>query len=542
MENQQNVQMQNQQPVDECRLFMRARYAFFGGAAALYALFYTFCLYKNTSGITYPFFVAGTLCCFYLCIRKSGVPSGRQDSGEKEAGKVTFAWKRGSLFYLVSLMLLGISVFLTDNGYINTITGFGIVLLFISLMIHQYVDDDGWNFSKYLYVTGQIVIETIASLGYPVSDGNAWFREREKTGRLGKGRYVILGVLILIPLLVVILALLASADAVFYDIFCQLFEKINIRDGIGICLMIICVFFAFYSFIAMLNRHLISAECRENRNQEPVLAITVTSVLAAVYLFFCGIQIVYLFFGKGGLPEGYTYASYARQGFFQLLAVCIINLIIVLVCLAFFRESKVLKGILAVISLCTYIMVASSAYRMILYIRMKHLTFLRILVLWGLVVIALILAGIIASIFRSRFRLFRYVTVVVTVSYIFLAFLKPDYWIAKYNMEFVDRGERTEQILSHGDPEQVAGLWDYNEYDDFRYLSGLSADAAPVLASAENYEFLTGDSVESYGTNWMERYYRELAEKAEECGIRTFNLSRYIGGRMLEKQAGISEK
>ena len=29
-----------------------------GGASALYALFYTFCLYRNASGITYPFFVA----------------------------------------------------------------------------------------------------------------------------------------------------------------------------------------------------------------------------------------------------------------------------------------------------------------------------------------------------------------------------------------------------------------------------------------------------------------------------------------------------
>ena len=32
-----------------------------GAATALYALLYTICLYRNTSGITYPFFVAGTL-------------------------------------------------------------------------------------------------------------------------------------------------------------------------------------------------------------------------------------------------------------------------------------------------------------------------------------------------------------------------------------------------------------------------------------------------------------------------------------------------
>ena len=37
-----------------------------------------------------------------------------------------------------------------------------------------------------------------------------------------------------------------------------------------------------------------------------------------------------LFLGKMQLPEGYTYAQYAREGFFQLLAVSILNLILVL--------------------------------------------------------------------------------------------------------------------------------------------------------------------------------------------------------------------
>ena len=51
---------------------MRGAFPFFGWASAVYALFYTFCLYKNASGITYPFFVAGTLAYFGLCTRKSG--------------------------------------------------------------------------------------------------------------------------------------------------------------------------------------------------------------------------------------------------------------------------------------------------------------------------------------------------------------------------------------------------------------------------------------------------------------------------------------
>jgi len=77
---------------------------------------------------------------------------------------------------------------------------------------------------------------------------------------------------------------------------------------------------------------------------------------------------MYLFIGNMQLPEGYTYSGYAREGFFQLLAVCILNLLLVLICLYLFRENIVLKLILTLISGCTYIMILSSALRMIMYI------------------------------------------------------------------------------------------------------------------------------------------------------------------------------
>ena len=353
-------------------------------------------------------------------------------------------------------------------------------------------------------------------MGRPFSDGAVWRQKRIQEGKKdGKGRYVALGLLVAVPLGLFILALLVSADAVFRDLFVRLFRHINIGNILLVLCMLVLGFFASYGFMAMLNSRVIKEECRENRNQEPVLAITFTSVLAVMYLVFCSIQVVYLFMGQMRLPEGYTYSSYARQGFFQLLAVCIINLIIVLVCLGFFRESRVLKGILTVISLCTYIMVASSAYRMILYIQICQLTFLRIIVLWALAVTALVLGGIIVTIFRPGFRLFRYCVTIVTVFYILLAFAKPDYWIARYNMQFVDFTAVSEEPAE-------------DSYRDFYYLSHLSADAAPILAAPENYEFLKNKSYS------MEEYFSRMERKSEGMGIRGFNVSRYLAGKAID--------
>ena len=49
---------------------LKEHFSFFGIGSALYAIFYTFCLYKNASGITYPFFVAGTLCYFFFSMHQ----------------------------------------------------------------------------------------------------------------------------------------------------------------------------------------------------------------------------------------------------------------------------------------------------------------------------------------------------------------------------------------------------------------------------------------------------------------------------------------
>ena len=131
--------------VDEHRIFMRKNYAFFGGASALYALFYAFCLYRNASGITWPFFVAGTLVYFYSCTRRSGVPWNGSAPWNRNV-----PWKKDSIFYLVSILLLGVSVFLTDNIAINNVTKAGIFLLVVSMMLHQYLNDERWNLPKYL--------------------------------------------------------------------------------------------------------------------------------------------------------------------------------------------------------------------------------------------------------------------------------------------------------------------------------------------------------------------------------------------------------
>lgn len=201
------------------------------------------------------------------------------------------------------------------------------------------------------------------------------------------------------------------------------------------------------------------------RNFDPIIGITFTSIISLIYLIYCAIQIMYLFIGmRIGLPEQVTYAEYARSGFWELLFVSVINFIMILLCMYLFRN-VVLKVILTVICGCTFVMILSSGYRMMMYVGEYYLTFLRVLVLWFLIVLALIIAGMVVSIYKKRFPLFHYIVAVVGVMYIGFSFSRPDVIVAKYDI----------------------ARWKGTSDADFYYLmyEVSSIDAAPELAKID---------------------------------------------------------
>jgi len=79
----------------------------------------------------------------------------------------------------------------------------------------------------------------------------------------------------------------------------------------------------------------------------PITVSTMLILIDLLYAFFIAIQFSYLFGSlRYGLPQNFTYAQYARKGFFELVAVTLINLIILLGAMNFTKASgsKLDKG------------------------------------------------------------------------------------------------------------------------------------------------------------------------------------------------------
>ena len=477
-------------------------FRYFGIGCLLYGIFFTICLYKGFHGITMPVlslvtigFLLGGFKRLYIKVGKS-------------------AW-----FYLAAWFVLSVSNCLTGSRVLIIFNTCGMFLLLLSFLLTHFCTTERWSFGKFCGEMFILPFAAIAYIGYPFRSAGKFFK-RDESKKSGNTKYIWLGIFISIPLLLIIVGLLVSADAVFRDLFVRLFRDISLPERP--VWMFILLATGILGSYGMLADGTINNAVSEKSRWEPVVGITFLSIITVVYLVFSVIQISYLFLGNSDLPEGYTYATYAREGFFQLLFVCLINLVIILVCISRFRENKILKGVLTVFSCCTFIMIASSAMRMILYIENYQLTFLRILVLWALSVITVLLAGCIVTIYKNSFPLLQYITVTVTIFYIIFSLAKPDYLIAKYN-------------LTHD-----------SENADLEYLIVLlSTDAIPAMEEEGILEeiFYEDNKIKenSFDEDGYGPYsvYRQSLGYVEDLnrqmGILDFNFSYYHAGNIMKK-------
>ena len=483
---------------------VRLNFSYFAGLSLAFGLIYAFCLYKNPGGITYPLFVAAACLCGVLACRKLGRPV-----------------KRGSWFLLGSAILLGIGTCRTAEWALIAANGLALVLLGCVFGIHQFYEDAGWNIGKYLSSILLYLLHALGQLPLPFRHLKSFLKQQENR-KIRRAAAFLAGILAAVPALFILTGLLSRADVVFsgfvHEIILNWMRPIT---AFHILFMVCFGFFAMYCLICCCQAQPLTPEVKDRRFGEPLAALAFMGSITLVYAVFCAIQIYCLFLGKGSLPEGYTYSSYARQGFFQLLFVAFLNLVMVLCCLKYIRASRILNVLLTVICGCTAIMLASAVYRMMLYVSTYHLTYLRLIVLWFLAMLAVLLPGVALIIWKPRFPLFRFSLTVVTVFYLALVWGKPGSVIGW-------------DYVSHLNRETISE-------SDVRFLiRGLSADAAPAIASldltweevkavlpfsATNEAQIT-DSALARPNSWFSAYYAlHAGNNYRNMGIRNYNFA-----------------
>lgn len=216
---------------------------------------------------------------------------------------------------------------------------------------------------------------------------------REKTNKILNA---VFGIIVGIVFSIVILLLLMSADDYFNKFVSKSFISINFDFSKIMQFVIFFIIIFSIGVNLMRNRYIVMKE-NKTRKIDHTIIISMLSVINLVFVLFLISEVSKLCGNFLQIPKGYIYSSYAREGFFQLLFVTIINFSIILYLIYktnVIKENKIIRNLVLILIVFSVLLIFNSYYRMFLYIGKFGFTNLRLQVILFLLM-ELILFGII---------------------------------------------------------------------------------------------------------------------------------------------------
>lgn len=227
------------------------------------------------------------------------------------------------------------------------------------------------------------MLDAIAGAPTPLK---ALVERREDAGSSRVAPYV-RGAAIAVPLLVVLGALLASADAVFSDLLDDIIPSLDVGETFADVLWAIAFSWVAVGLIvlAVQPKKRDESVVREpatwavKRKERPekdhyIEAMVVLGAVSLLFLVFVVVQFAYLFGGAAQVEiPGMTYAEYAREGFFQLVAVAALTVAVISISMRIVgdvaepRMRNAFKAVCWLMVALTFVILASALKRIGLY-------------------------------------------------------------------------------------------------------------------------------------------------------------------------------
>jgi hypothetical protein len=333
---------------------------------------------------------------------------------------------------------------------------------------------------------------------------------------------VVKGVLMAIPVLLVFLLLFSSADLIF-EKYVSDFINIDIKPETIIRFILILVstltFIGAYSYLIRDKEDLpVPAQTGQSQKLGRIESSIVLGSVNVLFFIFILVQLTYLFGGESNISaQGFTYAEYARRGFFELIAAAAISLLLLLTADKYVvrkdtDHSLGFKILSASLVIQVILIMASAFIRLSLYEEAYGYTTLRLYSHAFIILLAIIFCLLLYKILRDKrenafaFRVFVLLALFLAV----MNFLNPDAFIARRNIERFAAGGKI----------------------DIYYLSRLSDDALPDAIQLLNIS----------DADLRNSFARELYWSAQEAdssylsGWQSLNISRMKAKKIIDSK------
>lgn len=278
-------------------------------------------------------------------------------------------------------------------------------------------------------------------------------------------RGVIKGALLALPLLMVFALLFSSADARFNGYMSSLTQVLSFTAVEHLLTMSILSVLALGLIAFTLYRpgtHRIHVPDKLSLGREETLVIMAS--LSALFLVFVVFQAEYLFGGKEVIEQtsGLTLAEYARRGFFEMVVVAALTLVLLLTMSGLRCHQRFFQP-LSVLMVCfVLIIMVSALQRVMLYVDEFGLSVARLLALGVMLWLAGTLVAFVLTVLRGRPQGFAFGAALFATCLLLLAgWMNPAAIVAKTNIERL--------------------LTDTDRTIDVHYLMDLGEDAVPVI-------------------------------------------------------------
>ncbi len=168
--------------------------------------------------------------------------------------------------------------------------------------------------------------------------------------------------------------------------------------------------------------------------------VAVVPIVFLYGVFFVSQWTYYISGFTGVLPANFSYAEYARQGFFELCSVSVINLVIIVAVAFFIRRGKngssaILKIVAVVFCLCTLILISTAVAKLVMYIDYYGLTQKRIYAMWLMALIGIVFLLIALGQFLRKVKVVALCLSVFVVMFACLAVCNVNALCARYNAD-----------------------------------------------------------------------------------------------------------
>ena len=200
----------------------------------------------------------------------------------------------------------------------------------------------------------------------------------------------------------------------------------------------------------------------------------------------------------GQLPGNVTYAEYAREGFFQLLTVAIINVLVIVLLELLNKSGRMNQRLMEELTLLmTIIMSVSAFYRMHLYEQSYGYTRLRLLVFMFLVFLIAFMIILILYLVSYSSVFLKIITIFVVTVYIGASWVNVDGNVARMNIErYYETGEIDIDYLVYLSKDAKKNIFEFKEAEPELFVN--------IKEDKYRGDYLLSDESEEAALDWRE--------------------------------------